>query len=76
MGNAYIMGIAPDKGLILRIVKNPGILTQHGFYQCPDTEPFNLPADVFETIESGFFYSNQVNHAIERIKILRNLPHS
>ena len=76
MGDTDIMGIPPYEWLVLCIVKNPGILTQHSFYQCPDAEPFNLPADVSEAVEFCFLYGNQVDHVVERIKILYNLPHT
>ena len=35
-----------------------------------------IPADVLEAVEFCFLYSYQVHHAVQRIKILCNLPHT
>ena len=65
MSNADVVGIAPHKGFVLGIIEDPGVLSQHVLNQGPDTEPFDLPADVLETVEFSLLNRGKIDHAVQ-----------
>jgi len=74
VSDADLVGVAPYKGLVFRIVENTGFLSKHTLHQGPHTEPLNFPADIFKRVQLGLFHCGQLHHVAEGVVILLNFP--
>jgi hypothetical protein len=76
MGDADAVGVALDEGFVLRIIENPGVLSQHGLHQRAYAEPLHLTADILKAVELCLLHRSQIHHAVQGIEILRYLPYA